>query len=221
MSSADPRPDSRFDAPVPVFPLPAVQMFPGALLPLHVFEPRYRALVRDAVAGARLIALPILVPGFEADYEGRPPLRPICGLGELIAHEPLADGRSNILMRGLARVRITEELPPDFPYRLARVAPLDDLCPDGFDDAAARESLMSLVERVALGFNAGGDTLRKLAREHKSTGALADVLAASLVSTPADRQEILETLDVSLRASLITGHLGALIAGSTPSGPSN
>jgi len=217
MSSADPR----FAAPVPLFPLPAVQMFPGALLPLHVFEPRYRALVRDAAAGARLVALPNLAPGYQADYEGRPPVQPLCGLGELIAHEPLPDGRSNILLRGLARVRITAELPPDFPYRLALVAPLEDLSPPGFDDAGTREALMALVERVALGFTAGGDTLRKLAREHASAGALADVLAASLVSAPADRQQILETLDVAARAALVTGHLGELIAGSTPSGAPN
>jgi uncharacterized protein len=199
--------------PMPIFPLPSVQMFPGALLPLHVFEPRYRALVRDAAGGARRIAMPELVPGYEADYEGRPPVRAICGVGELIAHEPMPDGRSNILLRGIGRIRITDELPPDKPYRIVHSVPLADLFPRNFDDQGAREALLALIDRLALGLPTGGDTLRQLAREPQTAGALTDVLAATVVAISSDRQQLLETVEVERRVDLLTGHLAALIAG--------
>ncbi len=203
---------------LPIFPLPQVQMFPGALLPLHVFEPRYRALVRDAAAGARRIAMPELVPGYEADYEGRPPVRAICGVGELIAHEPMPDGRSNILLRGIGRVRITSELSPERPYRLVRAVSLKDLTTSGFDDQGAREALLALVDRLALGLPTGADTLRSLAREPETAGALTDVLAATVVGSASDRQQLLETLEVERRVDLLTGHLAALIAGRVQGG---
>src|SRR6185369_8808617 len=112
MSSAeDDEPPSRWQG-LPIFPLPRVQLFPHALLPLHVFEPRYRDMVRDAMAGPRLIAVAALEPGFEADYHGRPAVRAVVGVGEVIGHEALEDGRCNILLRGVARARIDTELPP-------------------------------------------------------------------------------------------------------------
>jgi uncharacterized protein len=82
------------DEPLPIFPLPAVQLFPHALLPLHVFEPRYRELVRDCMAGAQLMGLPLLQPGYEARYHERPAVHAVCGVGRVIAHDPLPDGRS-------------------------------------------------------------------------------------------------------------------------------
>src|SRR5262245_34911268 len=97
-------------APLPIFPLPTVQLFPHALLPLHVFEPRYRALLKDCLAGQSVMAVPMLEPGYEAHYHERPAVRALCGLGLIVAHEPLADGRANILLRGVTRARIVEEL---------------------------------------------------------------------------------------------------------------
>ena len=89
-----------------------VQLFPHALLPLHVFEPRYRDMVRDAMAGERLIASPRSSPATRRNYQGRPAVRPIIGVGAIVGHEPLGDGRANIVLRGLARARIERELPP-------------------------------------------------------------------------------------------------------------
>src|SRR6185436_5117887 len=109
-----------------IFPLPDVALFPHAILPLHVFEPRYREMVRDCLAGDRKMAVAALAPGYEADYHGRPAVRPVCGLGEVVAHDGLPDGRSNILLRGTSRVRIIEELPPDRSYRLVRCQRLPD-----------------------------------------------------------------------------------------------
>src|SRR6266581_2066741 len=94
---------------LPLFPLPNVVLFPNVFLPLHIFEPRYRKMVADAVASDRLIGMVLLRHGWEQDYQGRPPVYPI-GCSGLITHvERLADGRYNIVLRGIERFRILQE----------------------------------------------------------------------------------------------------------------
>jgi Lon protease-like protein len=94
---------------LPLFPLHNVVLFPNVFLPLHIFEPRYREMVADAVASDRMIGMVLLRPGWEHDYEGRPPIYPI-GCSGLITHvERLNDGRYNIVLRGLERFRVVEE----------------------------------------------------------------------------------------------------------------
>jgi uncharacterized protein len=120
---------------IPIFPLPNVVLFPNVFLPLHIFEPRYRRMVADALEGDRLIGMVLLRPGWEADYEGRPAVYPI-GCAGLITHaEPLADGRYNIVLRGLEKFRIVEEE----NSRGYRVAQIDTLMED-----------LSDVERVSI-----------------------------------------------------------------------
>jgi Lon protease-like protein len=94
---------------MPIFPLPNVVLFPNVFLPLHIFEPRYRQMVADALTGDRIIGMVLLRPGWEGNYEGRPPVYPI-GCAGLITHaEPLPDGRYNIVLRGLEKFRILGE----------------------------------------------------------------------------------------------------------------
>jgi uncharacterized protein len=110
---------------IPIFPLPNVVLFPNVFLPLHIFEARYRAMVKDALAGDRIIGMVLLRPGYEADYEGRPAVYPV-GCAGLITHaEPLADGRFNIVLRGIEKFRITGE-DHRLAYRLAHVEPVPD-----------------------------------------------------------------------------------------------
>ena len=85
---------------VPIFPLPDVTFFPHTLLPLHVFEARYRAMVIDALERDRKLVVVRLRPGYEASYAGKPPVYPVAGLGEIVTCERLATGRYNILLRG-------------------------------------------------------------------------------------------------------------------------
>lgn len=207
---------------LPIFPLPRVQLFPHALLPLHVFEPRYRDMVRDAMAGERLIAVVALEPGFEADYHGRPPVRPIIGVGRVVGHEPLEEGRANIVLRGLARARIERELPPAERYRLVDAAAVDDRLQRDFDTTAARETLLLLADQLALKLPSGGETLRELARSQPDLGALSDVMAAALVTDPDDRQALLETPDVATRVERVSSEIATVLARLTSSeGPSN
>src|SRR5688572_7162698 len=122
-----------------LFPLPNLVVFPHVVQPLHVFEPRYRELMQDALAGDKLIAMAVLAPGWENDYEGRPAVRPVACLGRIATHERLPDGRFNMLLLGLRRVRLVEELPPEHLYRVAHVELLEDAYPAMGD--AGREQL--------------------------------------------------------------------------------
>ena len=195
-----------------IFPLPAAQLFPHTLLPLHVFEPRYRALTRDALASSRLVAVPMLAPGYEEDYGGRPPVRPLCGVGQIVQSHLHPDGRYDILLRGLGRVRIVEEAPPTEPYRVVRAERVEDVGAGERGVAAGLVMLMALCDRLAVVLPSGGETLRELARQERDPGAACDVVASALLTEPGDRQRLLETLDVSERIERLSTALGALLA---------
>lgn len=106
---------------IPIFPLPKTALLPGEVLPLHVFEPRYRALVRDAVATHKVIGIVQVVPGFETELPGSPPVRETGCIGYIASHEELPDGRFMMWLLGLERFRILEELEPSAAYRQVRV----------------------------------------------------------------------------------------------------
>ena len=132
----------------PVFPLPNVFLFPGTRMPLHVFEPRYRALVRDLLDGPGRLVLGTLresgAKPFLSGACGKPEFLRIGGLGEIVQHEQLDDGRFYILVAGLARVRV-EEVPCDKLYRTVRVLPVKEtpVCPSR--EALLREKLSCAV----------------------------------------------------------------------------
>ena len=115
---------------LPIFPLPNVVLFPQVFLPLHIFEPRYRAMVTDAMSGDRLIGMALLRPGWESDYDGRPPVYPIGCAGVITHHDRLPDGRYNIVLRGLEKFRITGE-DTDRPYRVAQIESLEERLGNG------------------------------------------------------------------------------------------
>ncbi len=194
-----------------IFPLPSAHLFPHTLLPLHVFEPRYRALTRDCLAGSRLMAVALLRPGYEPDYEGRPDVHPVCGVGEIVEHRRYPDGRYDLLLRGIGRVRIVRELAPDEPYRLVEAARLDEPTAEGPHIVAAHKSLLALCDRLATALPEGGDTLRTLARQEEDPGACADVLCAALLTEADERQEALEALDPLVRLDRATGAAALLL----------
>jgi uncharacterized protein len=105
---------------IPIFPLPNAVLFPNVFLPLHIFEPRYREMVADALEGDRIIGMVLLRPGWEADYEGRPPIYPIGCAGLVTNAERLPDGRFNIVLRGMEKFRVVDE-EGSRSYRIARI----------------------------------------------------------------------------------------------------
>src|SRR4051795_3353856 len=116
-AEADPYPDL---SAVPLFPLPNVVLFPRAVLPLHVFEERYKAMTADALAGRRKVAMALLRPGWEKNYYGRPEIDPVVCVGTIVSHERLPDGKYNFLLQGHSRARIVREHNPHGkPYRRA------------------------------------------------------------------------------------------------------
>ena len=114
---------------IPIFPLPNVVLFPSVFLPLHIFEARYRDMVNEALKGDRIIGMVLLRPGWETDYEGRPPVYPIGCAGVITHAERLADGRFNIVLRGMEKFRIRGE-ESGRAYRLAQVEPVPEPPPE-------------------------------------------------------------------------------------------
>src|SRR5438876_7545388 len=125
MSEANPL--ANFAGQVRLFPLPNLVLFPHVIQPLHIFEPRYRQLMADALADDRLITMALLRPGWEADYHQRPPVHPVVCVGRIHQEQRLADGRWNLLLHGVARGRVMEELAPDKLYREASLELLHDV----------------------------------------------------------------------------------------------
>ena len=191
---------------LPLFPLPETVFFPHTLLPLHVFEPRYRAMVADCLAGEKRMAVVRLLPGWEGDYYGRPPVHAVAGAGEVMEAERLPDGRYNILLKGFARVLIEEEIGSAASYRVARCRLLEDQVPGAASAAlqAGLETLAASYLRLLREVGRSEEGLTRLATEAPSAAALLDRVASVVVVEPALRQRILETLDLTRRLTLVT-----------------
>ena len=114
---------------IPIFPLPNAVLFPNVFMPLHIFEARYRAMITDALAGDRIIGMVLLKAGFEVDYDGRPPIFPVGCAGVITHSERLADGRFNIVLKGLEKFRVIGE-DASRPYRLAHIDGMPELVSD-------------------------------------------------------------------------------------------
>jgi hypothetical protein len=195
-----------------VFPLPNAVLLPGALLPLHIFEQRYRDMARDVLDGNHLIAIARLQPGYEPEYDDRPPVFPTAGIGEIIASELLDDGRYYILLRGLARVHIEEELPPRRAYREVRARLVDDGATEQPDEIASRHrQLIAMCDKLSMVLDEGGEQLRSLVRSEKAPGDCADVVTGALVADVEERQRMLETFDAVGRLQQTLEHVGRLL----------
>ncbi|HEV8585747.1 MAG TPA: LON peptidase substrate-binding domain-containing protein [Methylomirabilota bacterium] len=195
---------------VPIFPLPEVTFFPRTLLPLHIFEARYRAMIMDALARDRRLCVVGLKPGYEASYAGKPAVHPVGGLGEIVSWERLANGRYNILLRGDARVRIEHELPGDMLYRLVSARQLEDVGPAGeVTPALARIRAAARALLDALGRPA--DLLDTALAEGQPSGAVADRVASAVLPDAALRQALLEMVDVDARLARVADALETLV----------
>jgi Lon protease-like protein len=201
---------------LPIFPLANCVLLPGGLLPLHVFEPRYRELTRDCLAGHQLMGVARLRPGYETAYYGRPPVYEKCGVGRIICSEELPDGRFALLLRGVARAEIARELPSERTYRLVEARPIDDATYDLQDAIDHHRQLILLCDRLAEVIDKGGSQLRDLVRGSESPGACADAVAAALVMDADARQELLEACDPMVRLQRTLGHVSHLLCELAP-----
>ncbi|MBN1910355.1 MAG: LON peptidase substrate-binding domain-containing protein [Pirellulales bacterium] len=196
-----------FCGSVRLFPLPNLVLFPHVMQPLHIFEPRYRQLLSDAMKGDRLIAMAVLQPGWEGDYEGTPEIGPIACLGRIIASQKLDDGTHNALLVGLRRVRLLEELDRDTLYRQAKAAVCEETCSTNGTtpccDLTAR--LHDSVARVLPVLPNADEQLESFLSADLPLGILCDVVAFSLGLDTARKEALLAEMNIFRRAeSLLT-----------------
>jgi Lon protease-like protein len=186
-----------------LFPLPHVVLFPHAILPLHIFEPRYRQMTTDALEdGDKLITIVLPRPGASAPGLGDPPIEDVACLGRILQHERLPDGRFNFLLLGLKRVRLVRELLSEKLYRLAEADLLEDQ-----DDIAPgdplRGQLVSLFRRVVQRGSLHDPSLGDLLDMELPLGILTDVVAHSMGLSPEIKQALLAETRVAHRAQTL------------------
>jgi len=173
---------------IPLFPLPNTVLFPNVFLPLHIFEPRYRAMVTDALDGDRLIGMVLLKPGYEVEYEGRPAVYPIGCAGVITHTEQLADGCYNIVLRGLEKFRVTAE-DTSKPYRVGIVEHLAEMMTDTSRSELHRQRLRLEAVLAAALERAGSEPRFPPAIPDDD---LVNGLSQYMRLTPIERQALLE-----------------------------
>ena len=195
---------------VPIFPLPDVTLFPRTLLPLHIFEARYRAMVADALARDRRICMVRLRPGYEEAYAGKPDVVGVGGLGEIVSCERLANGRYDLVLRGEARVRLVHERPSDTLYRIVLCERLEDVAPAA--DVGPLVERIRVACRTLLGvLGRPVDFLDAAFAENQAPGTIADRIASGVLPGADVRQELLEIAEVDLRLGRLALALDALV----------
>lgn len=209
MQDFDPK---AFSGTTRLFPLGGVTLFPHAVLPLHIFEPRYRQMMNDALLSDKLITI-VQTQKPVIETPRGPALETVGCLGHVIMHERLPDGRYNLLLAGQKRVRLIEEIRrPDKLYREARVEILEDIAPESvrpqcIDELSAR--FLSLLDKHDKGDPMAG-ALRKAIQERTDNGVLADLVAQALTLPPSLKQAMLEEIRVPERVEALLSILRPL-----------
>ena len=198
-----------FSGRVRLFPLPNLVLFPHVMQPLHIFEPRYRQMLEDALAGDRLIAMAVLAPGWEDDYEGRPPLYPVACLGQITSCHRLEDGTYNLLVLGVRRVRLLRELDPVNEFREAEVELCEERCPAQHDPdrVCLQRQLRQAFLKVLPLLPEAQEQLDQLLSADVTLGMLTDVISYMLDIDLGEKHALLSELDVHCRAEMLLEHL--------------
>ncbi|HEX2831852.1 MAG TPA: LON peptidase substrate-binding domain-containing protein [Thermoanaerobaculia bacterium] len=188
---------------LPLFPLPNIVFFPHTRLPLHVFEPRYREMIKDALESDQRFGIVLLRPGWEAEYFGAPPVFPFGTLGTIEQAVPLDDGRYNIVVRGDARFRILDEV-SRVPYRTARVVvePETERAPQ---EAYSQREWLADLSHQYLRYLPDQTAVPEI--ETVNLDALTNALIMSLNLDIEEKQKLLEMNDVIARAEEIGNEL--------------
>ncbi len=197
---------------LPVFALPEVVLFPHTLVPFHVFEARYRAMLDDCLVGRRLLIVAGLRPGWRSGP--MPPVHEVAGLGRVLSDRRFHDGRYNIFVHCIGRVRILRHI-DDAEYAMADVAPLEDL-PDS-DDAAPLEAAYRRLVSVSAGLmrarGDGGEAMARVLASTSDPAVLSHRLASVVLDDALERQRTLEMRSPLARCELLVDRLSrALIA---------
>jgi uncharacterized protein len=204
--------------PIGLFPLHGAVLLPQQLMPLHIFEPRYRQLVEHALDGSGLFALAVFKgDGWKEDYHGRPPIRKVVCVGRIAQHEKLPDGRHNIMFQGVCRAKVMRELPGSAErlYRAAHLEPFgnDETTGESVPDplASCRERLREMLEEGPLTKLAGAAQVAGyLGNDELPSPVVIDVVAFALIHEPEVRYEILAAATAERRSAIVEGALDSL-----------
>lgn len=199
-----------------LFPLPNVVLFPHAVLPLHIFEPRYCQMTEDALAGDKLLTIVQWRPPFPTRSGVEPAIEEIACLGRIIQHERLPDGRFNMLLLGRKRVRLGREIRSDKLYRMAETEILEDEESEQAQEFHLSE-IISLFRRVFERHGTLDPDLRSLLESGLPLGTLTDLVAHSLGLPPAVKQDLLAETRVDRRADLLVELLEQIASRASPS----
>ncbi len=195
---------------VPLFPLPNVVLFPRAVLPLHIFEERYKAMTADVLAGKRRVAMALLKPGWEKNYHQRPAIEPVVCVGQILSWERLPDGKYNFLLQGRTRGKIIAE-ENSGPYRVARIQPLLESSVMEIDLTNERRRLMEMLCGGQLASTAAGMELQRILSSQLPTRDVADLIAFHVLNNVGLKQSLLAEPDVARRVCrLISALEGAV-----------
>jgi Lon protease-like protein len=190
---------------IAIFPLPNTVFFPGVSLPLHLFEPRYRQMAEDVLSLDRLLVIVLLREGWHEDYAGNPSVHEIGTMGRIEAHEKLPDGRYNILLEGLERVRLLPseegERPSGKLYRRRAVRPVPERAPEPSE--ITREVGGRLLARWKELERKSGLSEDERIREDLPFAVLVNRLASVVDVPPSMKQALLEEDDLLSRAAVL------------------
>jgi Lon protease-like protein len=201
---------------LPIFPLPNVVLFPNVFLPLHIFEPRYRDMIADAIASDRMIGMVLLRPGFERDYEGRPPVFPV-GCSGVVTHANAADGRLQHRAAGVERFRILQE-DHSRTYRTAVVDALPERLPAADDKGIIRQQRSKLEAMLVRRPTPRAGTKIPTAMNDED---LINALSQYLSLEPLEKQALLEHQTLRARAEALVELLEMKLIMSRTPGLSN
>ena len=186
---------------LPLFPLPNLVFFPRTRLPLHIFEPRYRQMISDAVAADQRFGIVLLRPGWEPDYFGAPAIHTLGTIGQIEQAVPLEDGRYNILVRGEVRFRVVGEVSRE-PYRTARVIAEPEQSREAAEayaqDSVGREIRVFDLSRQYLHYLPDQIAVPEI--DTVELEALTNALIMSLNIDVQEKQRLLEINDLIARA---------------------
>jgi Lon protease-like protein len=189
-----------------VFPLPNLVMFPHVMQALHIFEPRYRAMLEEAVEDDRLIALGVLAPGWEQEYEGRPTLRSTACLCRVATHQLTPEGTYNTLLLGVRRIRLVSELPPKKLFRVVQSEILEEYEPEDATPALAadlQQRLLAAFKKAMPKMPAAYDQLDQLLGSQITLGMLADIVAYTIDLNLEWKMRLLAECDIFRRTHLL------------------
>ena len=200
-----------FSRPMPLFPLDTATLLPQQVLPLHIFEDRYLQMVNDALDGAGQIAMAVFRGSrWKQEYHGRPPVRPAVCIGQIAQHEQLPDGRYNIILQGICRARIIEELPAEdgLLFRRAMLQPVGVGEIDEGELEDLRDWLGEVLADSPLTQMAAAETILRYVRNTEiPTSALLELVSFTMTAAGELRYRLLAEGDAAQRARLVRHEL--------------